>query len=244
MPRVPDSRRRKGMEFALHLRAAHMSHLRKGAFLKRVILVTLIVLLAFTSGMSTKLVTSWKNPSYSGQRFTKILVLGVSKNPSIRADFEDALSAKVTRPGVEAVPGNTILLRPESTQLDINYLKTQVRENKIDAVIMSRLIKDEKNITYIPGDNYFIAYPTHRTFYGYYGTVYAQVYSPDYLREDRKVRIETSLYAATAPDGELIWTGISDTFNPKSAHKTIDGLVKLVVRELEKVAILKKPLNE
>jgi len=58
------------------------------------------------------------------------------------------------------------------------------------------------------------------------------------------VRIETSLYAATAPDGELIWTGISDTFNPKSAHKTIDGLVKLVIRELEKDAILKKPLNE
>ena len=102
-------------------------------------------------------------------------MLGVSKDPSVRADFEDALSAKVTRPGLN-VPGNTILLRPESTQLDINYLKAQVRENKIDAVIMSRLIKDEKNITYIPGDNYFIAYPSHRTFYGYYGTVYTQVY--------------------------------------------------------------------
>ena len=160
MPRVPDSRRRKGMEFALHLRAAHMSHLRKGAFLKRVILVTSIVLLAFTSGMSTKLVTSWKNPSYSGQRFTKILVLGVSKNPSIRADFEDALSAKVTRPGVEAVPGNTILLRPESTQLDINYLKTQVRENKIDAVIMSRLIKTRKILPTFPVTT--ISLPTRR----------------------------------------------------------------------------------
>jgi hypothetical protein len=206
---------------------------------KRTILVAISVILTLTPALSTKLVTSWKNPSYGGQRFTKVLVLGVSQNPSVRADFEDALSEKVSRPGVEAVPGNTILLRPESTQLDLAYLKTQIRDNKIDAVIMSRLIKDEKQVTYIPGDNYFIAYPTHRTFYGYYGTVYAQVYSPDYLREDRKVRIETKLYAATAPDGELIWTGISDTFNPESAHKVVKGLVKLVVREMEKDGVLK-----
>lgn len=207
--------------------------------MKRILAIAIFLLLSAIAGFSTKLVTSWKNPNYSGKRFVKILVLGVSQNPSVRADFEDALSQKVSRSGVEAVPGNTILLRPESTQLDLAYLKTQVRENHIDAVIMSRMIKDEKHVTYIPGDNYFIAYPSHRTFYGYYGTVYAQVYSPDYLREDRKVRVETSLYAATAPDGELIWTGISDTFNPKSAHKVIDGLVKLVVREMEKDAVLK-----
>jgi hypothetical protein len=58
------------------------------------------------------------------------------------------------------------------------------------------------------------------------------------LVKERTVRVETNVYAVTPPDGELIWTGTSDTFNPSSAHKVINGLVQLVVKELEKVAIL------
>jgi hypothetical protein len=69
----------------------------------------------------------------------------------VRADFEDALSKLVTRDGVEAIPGNTILLRPEGSELDINYLKSQVKEFRIDAVIVSRLVKVDKSITYVPG---------------------------------------------------------------------------------------------
>src|ERR1035441_2515883 len=37
------------------------------------------------------------------------------------------------------------------------------------------------------------------------------------------------------PEGELVWTGISDTFNPISAKKAINNVVKVVVRDLEKV---------
>ena len=46
-------------------------------------------------GKSTKLVASWKNPEYSGPRFHRILVLGMSAKPGVRADFEDALSKLV-----------------------------------------------------------------------------------------------------------------------------------------------------
>jgi hypothetical protein len=193
---------------------------------------------AVVLGKSTKLVASWKNPEYSGPRFHRILVLGMSANPGVRADFEDALSKLVARDGVEAIPGNTILLRPEGTQLDLNYLKTQVKGFKIDAVIVSRLIKVETSTTYIPGQAYVVPYPYYRSFYGYYGAVYPVVYSPDYLRQDKTVRVETNVYATTTPDGELVWTGVSDTFNPSSADKVIDGLSKLLVKELQKESVL------
>ena len=189
-------------------------------------------------GKSTKLVASWKNPEYSGPGFHRILVLGMSAKPGVRADFEDALSKLVTSDGVKAIPGNTILLRPEGTKLDMNYLKAQIKEFNIDAVIVSRLIKVETNVTYVPGQTYVMPYPYYRSFYGYYGAVYPVVYSPDYLREDRTVRVETNVYAATASDGELVWTGISDTFNPSSADKVIEGLSKLLVKELQKEAVL------
>ena len=211
--------------------------------MKRRMLVIGVVLAGLTAGncKSTKLLTSWKNPNYAGQRFHKILVVGMSNNPATRADFEDALSHKISKNGVEAMPGNSILLRPDTSKIDLDYLRTQIREHQLDAVVVSRLVKVDKNVTYIPGQNYVIPYGYYNSFYGYYGAVYQQVYTPDYLREDTTVRIETNLYATTPPDGELIWTGTSDTFNPKSAHKVIDALVKLVVKEFEREAILPVP---
>ncbi len=202
------------------------------------ILALILTVAPFASGKSTKLVASWKNPEYSGPRFHRILVLGMSAKPGVRADFEDALSKLVASNGVEAIPGNTILLRPEDTKLDLNYLKTQVKTFKIDAVIVSRLVKVEKQTTYIPGSAYAVPYPYYSSFYGYYGAVYPVVYSPDYLREDTTVRVETNVYAVTSGEGELVWTGVSDTFNPRSATKAIEGVSKLIVKELQKEGIL------
>jgi len=201
------------------------------------VLAMMVCVATLAHGKSTKLIVSWKNPEYSGARFHRILVLGMSAKPGVRADFEDALSALITQAGIEAVPGNTILLRPEGTKLDLNYLKTQVSTFKIDAVIVSRLVKVDKTITYVPGTPY-MPYPYYGSFYGYYGALYPVVYSPDYLREDTTVRVETNLYAVTSGEGQLVWTGTSDTFNPKSADKAISGLSKLIMKELQKAAIL------
>lgn len=208
--------------------------------MKKALFVLVIVMAAalFASGKSTRLVASWKNPQYSGPRFHRILVLGMSAKPGVRADFEDALSKLVAGPGVEAIPGNTVLLRPEDTKLDLDYLKTQIREFKIDAVIVSRLVRVETSTTYIPGQAYVVPYPYYSSFYGYYGAVYPVVYSPDYLREDTTVRVETNVYATSTGEGELVWTGVSDTFNPRSADKVIQGLSKLLVKELKKESVL------
>ena len=203
------------------------------------VLTLILVVVELASGKSSKLVMSWKNPDYvAGRKFHRVLALGLSEKTAIRADFEDVLAAQLTEAGLEAIPGNTILLRPEATKLDLNYLRTQIRENNIEAVVVSRLIKVEKNVTYIPGGTYLVPYPYYNTFYGYYGAVYTTVYSPDYLREEKKVRIETNLYVAAEPDGKLVWTGITDTFNPSNVKKAINGLVKLVVKQMQEEQVL------
>jgi hypothetical protein len=209
---------------------------------RRSLLLLAMLLTVWIPGYSssTKLVMSWKNPKYPGQHFRRILVIGMSENPTVRADFEDALSMKITRDGFEAVPGNTILLRPDSPNVDLDYLKGQIHDHKIDAVIVTRLVKVDQKTTYVPGQSYAVPYAYYGGFYGYYGTVYRQVYSPGYLRNDTTVRIETNLYDVTSPNEELVWTGVSDSFNPKNADKVIAGLVKLVVKRLEKEAILTK----
>ncbi len=194
---------------------------------------------ALASGKSSKLVMSWKNPAYTPSRkFQQVLALGLSDKTAIRADFEDGLAAQLAEAGVQTIPGNTILLRPEGTQLDLNYVKTQIRDNKIDAVVVSRLIKVENTVTYVPGQAYAAPFPYYHTFYGYYGAVYPTVYSPGYLKEEKRVRIETNLYAISSQEGELVWTGITDTFNPSKPQKAIKGLVKLVVKQMQSEGVL------
>jgi hypothetical protein len=208
---------------------------------RAILLVAFLLCLGTLAHSGTaKLVMSWKNPAYTGQVFHRVLVIGMSENPVVRADFEDALANRLRRDGLEAIPGNAILLRPDSPNIDLDYLKGQIKDHKIDSMIVTRLVKVDRKTTYIPGQNYVIPYPYYGGFYGYYGTVYHEVYAPDYLRTDTTVRMETNLYSAAPPAQELVWIGYSDTFDPKSADKVIAGVVKLVVKELEKEAILGK----
>jgi hypothetical protein len=64
------------------------------------------------------------------------------------------------------------------------------------------------------------------------------VYAPDYLKKEKKVRIETNLYVVSSQEGELVWTGITDTFNPSKLHKAINELVKLVVKQMRTEEVL------
>lgn len=205
-------------------------------YLSCIALVVLVSLLTVTasSGKSSKLVKSWKSPTrIAANKPHRVLALGLSDKTVVRAEFEDALAAQLTQIGIEAVPGNTILLRPEGTEFDLDYLRTQIREHKIDTVAVARLIHVENTTTYVPGAPYFPPYPYYSTFYGYYGTVYPVVYSPGYLKEEKRVRIETNLYVITSEEGNLVWTCITDTFNPSNMRNAIDRLVKLVVKQMQ-----------
>jgi hypothetical protein len=204
---------------------------------RAVLILAVVAGLAFVNGKSTKFVFTWTNPGYSGAHFHKVLVLGINGKVENRAEFEDQLSAAITRPGMQAIPSYSLLPRPESTPIDMNQLRDVISGQNIDAIVASRLIKIAKKVTYIPGQVY-TPYPYYGTFYGYYGAIYPVVYSPDYLRVDKTAQIETNFYSAAKPDGELIWTGTSDTVNPQSPLKAIDAVAKLIVQQLEKQNII------
>src|SRR5260370_9534120 len=204
----------------------------------------LLAVLAAISGKSAKMITSWLNPNYEGQTFHKILVIGVAQNLEVRADFEDEMAAEIARPGIETIPGNHILLRPDpNVKLDLEYVRGQVRDNHIDAVVVSRLLKVDKKVISIPSSTYIAPYPYYYSFYGYVGAVYPLVYDPGYTREDTTVSGETNVYATSKPDGDLVWNGVSEWFNPKSANEVADGLVQQVPKQMEKDGLLPKKVS-
>jgi hypothetical protein len=209
--------------------------------LKRFAIILAVLLAASAVGncKNTKLVASVKAPDYVPQHFKKVLIIGMSDNTEVRLDFEDAMAAALKREGIHAVPGHNILLRPKHAKMDPAYLKAQIKEHQIDAVMVSRLVSETNETTYIPGQAYAMPFPYYNSFYGYYGNVYPVVYTPGYLLHESKVRVETTLYGTSTPEGEFVWTGLSETVdpNPKKAQKAINGLVDVVVKDLEKEGI-------
>ena len=95
-------------------------------------------------------------------------------------------------------------------------------------------------MTSIPSSTYIAPYPYYYSFYGYVGAVYPLLYDRGYTREDTTVSVETNVYATSKPDGDLVWNGVSNSFNPKSAKKVADGLVKEVPKQMEKDGLLPK----
>ena len=203
------------------------------------VMAVLLAVSAVCNCKNTKLVASVKSPTYTGQKFQKVLVIGMSDNPAIRTDFEEAMSNRMKSAGIHAVPGYNILLRPKTGKMDPNYLKAQIKEHNIDAVLVTRLVSETNDTMYIPGQVYSVPYPYYNSFYGYYSHVYPMVYTPGYLIHETKVRVETTLYGTSTPEGEFIWTGLSETFNPnpKKIDKSIDGVVQVMWDDLQKEKI-------
>jgi len=199
---------------------------------RSIIILAAVVATATLVAAKSKLVTSWKNPTYSGPALRRILIIGIAPDPGSRADFEDDLSQRITRDGMEAIAGNTLLLRSESHEPDLHYLRTQIRDHKVEGVIVCRMVNVERTVTTFDPMVY------SHSFYGYYGAVSAVTVTPGYVRVDIKVRVESNLYSMAGDEGELLWTATSDAFDPGKAHKEIASLSKLVVKELEKDGFL------
>src|SRR6516225_9705196 len=193
--------------------------------------LSMMVTVALEAG--SKLVFSWKNSNYAGSGFRNILVLAVNGRASGRADFEDRMVKEMSRPGVSVVQSYTLMPRPDATPINPDDLRGYVHDLKFDAIVVSRMIKKDTKTTVVQGDD-FPFYPYYGTFYGYYGAVAPLVYDPGYLRTDTEAQIETNFYATSKPDGELVWSGTTDTLDPRSTTGAIDGIVKILVKQFEK----------
>jgi hypothetical protein len=199
--------------------------------------VTALAVPVLLMASAPKMELSWKNPNYSGGRFTNILVLALHGKAENRAEFEDELAAAIARPGIQATQSYVFLARPNATPIDLNDLKAVIREQKFDAIVVARLTKAEKKTTYVPGQVYN-PYPHYGSFAAYYGAVYPVVYSPGYLVKERNAQVETNFYSTEKLDGELVWTGTTNTFNADSPMKVIKELIKVVIKELERQSVI------
>jgi hypothetical protein len=190
----------------------------------------LAIALAFVSAgcSATQIVSQWGNPEYVAARFSRILVIGVSSQPSIRRAFEDEFVARLDAAGVDAVPSYRFI--PEDGRVDEARLQEAVRRANADAVLVTRLVRVDKKTQVSPGV-YYPAPALGMGFYDGYSAAWLGYYEPPRIYQYDVYISETSLYDMTK--NQLVWAGTLETKAPHNLDTEIKHYVNTVVKALK-----------
>jgi hypothetical protein len=178
--------------------------------------------LALAACAGTSIVESWKAPGAGPLHFNKVLALAIVQNDDIRRTAEDALQGNLR--SVQAVQSYKLFSAAELA--DRERLKERLRQEGFDGVVALRLAGSRQELSYttpsVPLED----------FWGYYGAAYP----PTEMNVDTVARVEIKVYSLT--DDKLIWTGTSETFNPKGAPQLVSDIVVAAGRELRRQGLI------
>jgi hypothetical protein len=203
--------------------AIRSAPLRAFAFAAAVVATALVAGCA-----STTLRDSWADASYTRGPFKKWLVVGVGGESTAKRTFEDIMVAKLRARGVEALPGYDYLPpgRANESQLDGG-----VARSGADALMLVHLkrvqTRTEVTQTMVPGP----AYPG----FGWYG-VYGGWYAVPQVTQYDIATVETTVYEVYGK--KLVWSGVTDTFDPRSVAQEAPGFCDVVLGALSQHAMV------
>jgi len=204
-------------------------------YLKSLLLVCTAVL--FTSCASTKLTTSWFDTEYSGKNLLQdILIIGVSKDETVRRLFEDRFVAILDQAGINAIQSYT--LRASDIQPTQAAVEEAVKEADAKFVLITRHLSTDTKEHYRPPERVSVyADPYYSRVYRYYPMAYREVYyTPGYSYEVTTVSMESNLYDASTE--KLVWSAQSQSVDPKMTKKYIDVLIDVFTKDMKDKGLL------
>jgi hypothetical protein len=176
---------------------------------------------------TTTLEHVWREPNWNGS-FTHIAIFGMSPLPGVRRDFENKMVAAFANVGVRATASHRIFR--DDGELRDEDIARALAERGIDGTMVTRLVGVDQEYGYVGSSPYAVFGGTPYGFYPYYHGSYAVLYSPDYMFEYDIVVLETNLYEVAS--SELVWSGLSETFDPKNVDEAIESYAQTMVQTL------------
>ena len=189
-----------------------------------------MITLFLTSCASIKKLDSWKNPNYHGGPVYSLVVIGISDNDMKRYLYEDSLASAMDEAGVQTIKSYTLIDNPK--KLNKDTLADVLKGKKIDAYIITKLVKKEDATRYNPGS----VTVGHARVWGHYGRSIHTVHSPGYYSKHTVYFLDTSLF--DAKNGKIIWAMSSKTSDLTSILKESKKLNSIIVKELRKEGLI------
>ncbi len=176
------------------------------------------------SACATKPTAVWQEPSFTGS-VDNILIIGVSDTDSSRRLFEDTFVRDLSALQINSKSSYKIL--PEVKTLTRENIESAIAGEKIDAVMVTRLLGIEDAEVYHPP----VYYPYSRSYYGYYSHSLASA-APGYYAKYKILKLETNLYDTATQ--KLIWSMQSESIDPSTPQNAIEDQIKLTIDTLAK----------
>ena len=165
----------------------------------------------------------------------KILVLTVAVDPISRASYEDVIAGEVSLRGANAVASH--LAFPELPK-ERGPFEEKLRADGFDAVMISRIVSSEDKIKMTEGHTSYATDYQGTDYWGGYWYTYEKVFVPGYLEKEKRVRVRTDLWRASEGKGQLVWTGTSETLNPRTAAQAGREVGVAVAKALAKAGLI------
>jgi hypothetical protein len=195
-----------------------------------VVVAALTVMISAGCGATTNLTGMWEEPGLEKGAFKKVLVIGLSDNEGRRRAFESEMQEQFEAKKVTAVM--SIQHMPFGAEMSEETFTQYFGSQGIDAVLISRMVGVDQEVSYSPGYTYAVPHGYYNGFYGYYNTSWGVVSSPGYLSTYVVANVETNLYRVS--DKKLVWSGVSETFDYSDALDGIRSFSRSVVPQLVK----------
>ena len=174
--------------------------------------------LAIVGCASTDMTSTWTDPSAKGASLSKVAVVALTRDPGLRRMAEDSAAQQLV--GAQAVPSYQVL--GDIDLKDRDAVKAKLSEQGFQGVLLMRMAGVTERVD--PA--------MYGSFNGYYGWAAGAVYDPAYLQTETVVHVVSHLYSL--PNDKLIWSGVSQTFNPASAQEFMTSVSKAVAKSIQK----------
>jgi len=194
--------------------------------LPRALVFTAILL---ASCATTTVGSTWRAPDFAGPPLHKVLVCALHPDDADRRMLEDAFVSQLQAHGVTGVPCYGALPPGQPTEAQV---REAVTTSGADGVIVTKVAGVKEIPVYGVGPAYYWG-----PFYGAYGPEWSAVYAPGYIQTETEVDLQTRAYS-TQQNGELIWFGTSQTFDPASIKDLISQVVPKFISTMTKAGVL------
>lgn len=193
--------------------------------------VVFVAALGLWSCTSTQLVQQWSNPAYTPSSLKKVMVIGVTKQASIRRSFEDEFVAQLKAAGVNATP--SYLTIPQDGPVGEAILTRALKEAGADAVIITRLVRVQQKTEIAPG--YYPPDPGMAV-HPLYTTAWNDYYEPPIVYHSVLYTCETVLYDTSK--NRVVWKGMAQTDSRGNIRQEIKDYAEAVIGALKEKKLI------
>jgi hypothetical protein len=188
----------------------------------RRLIATALALLMLVGCASTTLRDSWLDPDFRDGPFRKILVVAVHPNPTESRLFEDIFAQQVATTGAQAIPGWRAIA--QDAKVEEQVWNAAVEASGADALVLVRLLRMDRRTSVTTA--VVPAGPVWGYGWGYYN---AWVAVPE-VRQYDIATVETRVFDVRSR--KLVWSGMTETFEPTSVAKETPGFARVILTEL------------